>query len=357
MEIVKGVYQIQVPLTSAAPDQQDNKLIKAKKDKLISVIEESLLQSSSMAFINVYLIEGNKGNLLIDTGWDTPVAYATLNNELNKYGFECKDITNIVSTHIHPDHYGLAGKIKQLSGAEIALGEIDAKLFDARYINVDKLVEQIVQFLYSNGVPRDEASELGEASMPALQFVVPTSPDVKLKAGKKISIDPFEFKVLSTPGHSPGHICLYEPKRKLLFVGDHVLPEVTPHVGLHPQSGPNPLGDYIESLKSLLKLDVNLAFPGHGPVYNSLKQRIEELLYHHEQRQSEILKIVQNNTKTAYQIAGEMPWKTIDSDKGFDSFNTLNKRLAITEALAHLQLLKKLGKITAELKDGIYYWS
>jgi len=357
MEIVKGVYQIQIPLTSTTPDQDDNKLIKAKKDKLISVIEQSLLQSSSMAFINVYLIEGKKGNLLIDTGWDTPVAYATLTNELKKFGFECKDITNIVSTHIHPDHYGLAGRIKQLSGAEIAVGEIDANLFEARYINVDKLIQQTVSFLYSNGVPQDEASQFGEASMPARQFVVPTLPDVKLKAGKKISIDPFEFKVLSTPGHSPGHICLYEPKRKLLFVGDHVLPEITPHIGLHPQSGPNPLGDYLESLKSLLKLEVNLAFPGHGPVYNGLKQRIEELLYHHEQRQSEVLKVVQNNTKTAYQIAHEISWNTIDSDKGFDAFNALNKRLAITETLAHLQMLKKEGKITAELKDGIYYWA
>jgi glyoxylase-like metal-dependent hydrolase (beta-lactamase superfamily II) len=357
MEIVKGVYQIQIPLTSATPDQDDNKLIKAKKDDLISVIEQSLLQSSSMAFINVYLIEGKKGNLLIDTGWNTPVAYATLTNELKKFGFECSDITNIVSTHLHPDHYGLAGKIKQLSGAEIALGEIDSNLFDARYIHVENLLEQMVSFLYSNGVPRDEASQLCEASMPARQFVVPTLPDVKLKAGKKISIEPFEFKVILTPGHSPGHICLYEPKRKLLFVGDHVLPEITPHIGLHPQSGPNPLGEYIESLKSLLKLEVNLAFPGHGPVYSGLQQRIEELLYHHEQRQSEVLKAVQNNMKTAYQTASEITWKTIESDGGFDSFNALNKRLAIMETLAHLQELKKQDKVTAELKDGIYYWA
>ena len=78
-------------------------------------------------------------------------------------------------------------------------------------------------------------------------------PDIKLKEGKKISIDPFEFKVFLTPGHSPGHICLYEPNRKLLFTGDHILPEITPHIGFHPQSGENPLGAYLKSLEKMMK--------------------------------------------------------------------------------------------------------
>jgi len=90
-------------------------------------------------------------------------------------------------------------------------------MLDSRYINLSELLQQMRGFLRSNGVPKNEILKLSEASLPARKLVVPTTPDIKLKEGKKISIDPFEFKVLSTPGHSPGHICLYEPHRKLLL--------------------------------------------------------------------------------------------------------------------------------------------
>lgn len=327
MELVQGIHQIKIPLPVGALDH-----------------------------VNVYLIEGKKGNLMIDTGWNTPEAFSTLKEELRNSGFDFKDISQIIVTHLHPDHYGLAGKIRELSGAKVALSGIEAGMLDLRYVNLDVLLKKVLHLLRSNGVPQSELSQLSEASLPVRQFVIPALPEIKLKAGEKISIEPFEFKVLLTPGHSPGHVCLYEPKRKFLFSGDHVLPEITPHIGLHPQSGKNPLGDFLNSLKGLMELEVNFVFPGHGPAFSGLGQRIEELLYHHERRKSAVVEVTQDEMKTAYQIATEIPWMPDAEAISFQDLAAWDRRLAVMETLAHLQLLVSEGKVGEVVKDDTKFY-
>ena len=328
MEIVRGVHQIKLPLPGGVLDH-----------------------------VNVYLIEGDQGNLLIDTGWNTPEAFSILKEELRIEGFDFKDITQIVITHLHPDHYGLAGKIRELSGAKIALSGIEARMLHLRYVNMRVLLEEVSHFLRANGTPQDELSQLSEASLPVREFVIPALPDIKLKAGQNISVDPFEFKVLLTPGHSSGHICLYEPKRKLLFTGDHILPDITPNISLHPQSGENPLGDFITSLEALKKLEVTLSFPGHGSVFSGLGQMIDTLRYHHDRRNLDILKAMRDDMKTGYQIASEIPWVPEGNAVSFQDLSALDKRLAVLETLAHLQLLTTEGKIKKVTKDGIIFYS
>ena len=309
--------------------------------------------------VNVYLIEGEKGNMLIDAGWYTPEALSILEEELRKNGFTLKDITQIVVTHLHPDHYGMAGKIREISGAKIALSAIETSMLDLRYINYDVLIREMLRFFRTNGVPKEELPQLSEASLPAREFVIPTTPQIKLKDKQKLSVDPFQFKAILTPGHSPGHICLYEPNRKLLFSGDHVLPQITPNVGLHPQSGENPLGDFVNSLNSLMNLDVSFIFPGHGPVFNGLKQRIEDLLYHHEQRKTAISDVLQGEMKTGYAVAEKIPWMTDFADtSSLQDMSFMDKRLAVMETLAHLQLLVAEGKAKKVIKnDTTFYQS
>lgn len=328
MEIVKGVYQIKLPMPVGMP----------------------------IDHVNVYLIEGDKGNLLIDAGWNTPEAFSALKDDLRSGGFDFKDISQIVITHLHPDHYGLAGRIRELSGAKLALSEIEARLLDRRYVNMSILLEEVSHLLRAHGTPQSELSQLSQASMPVREFVVPAKPDIKLKDGQKVSMDPFEFKALLTPGHSPGHICLYEPERKFLFTGDHILPDITPNVGLHPQSGENPLGDYISSLKSLMELEVSFVFPGHGSVFSGLGQRIDVLLRHHQQRMTDILNVIRDDPKTAYQIATEIPWVPDDGGINFQDLPPLDKRLAVMETLAHLQLLATEGKTNKVVKERTNFY-
>jgi len=113
MEIVQGVHQIKLPLPGA------------------------------LDHVNVYLIEGTQGNLLIDTGFDAPEAFGALRDALKFGGFGFKDITVIAATHVHPDHFGMVDKLKQLSGAKVALGEIEARFVDSRYGKTDALLQQV----------------------------------------------------------------------------------------------------------------------------------------------------------------------------------------------------------------------
>jgi glyoxylase-like metal-dependent hydrolase (beta-lactamase superfamily II) len=328
MEIVQGVHQIKLPLPAGALDHN-----------------------------NAYLIEGSNGNLLIDTGFDTPEAFAALRDGLRFSGFGFKDITQIVVTHIHPDHYGLADKLKQMSGAKVALSEVEAKFIDSRYVKTDALLKKVRSLFKSNGVPEEDLTELSDASMAVRKFVGVVPPDIKLKNGDKITVDSSEFKVVLTPGHSPGHICLYEPKRKLFFSGDHILPDIFPHVGLHPQSGENPLGDFFNSLEVLANLEVSFIFPGHGSVFSGFKLRLGDLYRHHEQRQLAIKRIIEDDMKTAYQIATEIPWMPGGEAVSFDKLSAFDKRLAVMETLAQLKLLMIEGKAEKVVKENIdIYW-
>jgi len=330
MEIVQGIHQIKVPMPA----------------------------ESALDHVNIYLVEGTKGNLLIDTGMDTPEAFGALRDALKFGGFGFKDITLIMATHIHPDHYGMVDKLKQLSGANVALSEIEAGLIDSRYMQTDDLLNQVKQLLESNGVPEGELIEFAEASMAIKQFTGVVKPDIMLKDGEKITVATSEFKVIVTPGHSPGHICLYEPKRKLLFSGDHILPDIFPHVGLHPQSGENPLGDFFNSIEALGQLEVNFIFPGHGSVFSGFNLRLSELSYYHEQRQRAIMLIIGDDTKSAYQIATEIPWMPDGEAIKFDKLPTFGKRLAVMETLAHLKLLMTEGKAEKVVKENVdLYWA
>lgn len=330
MEIVQGVHQIKLPLPVGA----------------------------ALDHMNTYLIEGTQGNLLIDTGFDTPEAFGALRDGLRNNGFGFKDISQIVITHIHPDHYGLADKLKQMSGATVYFSEIEEGLVESRYVRTDSLLNELRTLFERNGVPEGDLSELTEAALAVKQFVGLVAPDIKLKNGDKISNGSSELKVFLTPGHSPGHICLYELKRKFLFSGDHVLPDIFPHVGLHPQSGENPLGDFFNSFEPMENLEVSFVFPGHGSAFSGFRLRVGELFHHHEQRQLAIMKLITDDPKTAHQIATEIPWMPSGKAVKFEKLSIFDKRLAVMETLAHLRLLiveGKAEKITREETD--LYWA
>jgi glyoxylase-like metal-dependent hydrolase (beta-lactamase superfamily II) len=317
------------------------------------------LPMPQLDYVNSYLVEGDKdnGHLLIDTGWDTEEAFDSLKEQLAEIGINPEDISQIVVTHVHPDHYGLAGKLKRLYNAQLALHNLEKDFIESRYINMDELLQQMEHLLQANGTPSDESTELQRASLPLIKFVTPVLPDVTLHGNETIDTGYFSLKVLWTPGHAWGHVCLYEPDRKILFSGDHVLPAITPHIGLHPQTSTNPLGDYLDSLNKLKQLEVKLALPGHGQPFTTFKPRIEEIIQHHQQRNSEILSALKASPKTAYQIATEITWMHYASGAGWDKLSPWNKRMAVLETLAHLEAMRIMGKLAKSTGDNTIYYS
>ncbi len=295
---------------------------------------------------NVYVIEGGNGHILVDAGWDSQESLWALQEGLRAANLKLRDIKQVVITHIHPDHYGLTAKIKQICGAQVAIHGLDAEFVFPRYKDFANLVKKIEEILQQNGVPENELPQLKEASLWMNQYVTPDMPDAKLQDGDVISNDSFELKVLWTPGHTPGHICLYERTGKFIITGDHVLYETTPHVGFNPQSGDNPLGDYIASLEKLRNLTARFVLPGHGPVFNAIGLRIDKILEHHKERQRAILRCLHNGLRTAYEIAQQIPWMTDQGGVSFRDLPVWDKRMAVTETIAHLKLLMNEDKVS-----------
>ncbi|MCX5997390.1 MAG: MBL fold metallo-hydrolase [Chloroflexi bacterium] len=329
MELFKGINQIKLPLSKAGLDT-----------------------------VNVYIIEGKDGNLMIDTGWNTPEAFTALAQEMKNSGFAMKDITSIVVTHLHPDHMGLAGKIAELTGAGIVVSEIENNLLDSVYTHPESLISEMILFFMANGVPEWELKMLAEASFNIRNYVSPFKATTLLKAGDTVNMAPFKFQVIATPGHSPGHICLYEPDKKYFFSGDHVLAEVVPNVGYHPLSGENPLGDYVNSLNALAELEVRLVFPGHGPVFSGLGPKIDDIQRFHQDRMYKIQRAMGLEQKNAWDIAKAIPWIVNGEETAYDKLEPIDRRLAVLETLAHLQYLvaENRGKKITEGEKTLY-WS
>lgn len=330
MEIVPGIHQLKLPVP---------------------------IPSNQLADVNVYLIQGEKGWMLVDTGWNTEEAFAALERQLREIEIGFEDVSRIIITHFHADHYGLTGRLKQLSGATIALHRVEKDLIDSRYINMDSLLAEIAQWLSLHGVPERKLPRLQKASLGVRKFVLPASPEIALRGGEKVAHGSFNFEVLWTPGHSPGHICLYEPVGKILLSGDHILPTIFPNVGLHPQSGDNPLGDYLHSLEAIQQLEVDLVLPAHEWVFTGLKQRIEELYRHHRERKAAIINVLKEGPKTAYEISLRIPWIINGVIMSFEELPPLDKRLAVMSALAHLEPLRVEGKAERFLQDGTMFYS
>src|SRR6266511_2506708 len=199
-------------------------------------------------------------------------------------GAALTDVRGVLVTHLHPDHYGLAGRVREVSGAWVALHPADAALVNDRYDQVDDLLDRIAAWLRDAGAPDSELVAMRDASMAVRSVVVVTPPDVLLSDGDRPDVPGWQLLAVHTPGHTPGHLCFYEERTGLLLSGDHVLPRITANVSLHPQSGSDPLGEYLASLERLRKYADSLVLPAHEWRFEGLGERIDTIIAHHEER-------------------------------------------------------------------------
>jgi glyoxylase-like metal-dependent hydrolase (beta-lactamase superfamily II) len=150
-----------------------------------------------------------------------------------------------------------------------------------------------------------------------------------------------------TPGHSPGHVCLYDAESRVLFAGDHVLPDLSPNIGLHPQSTPDPLHEYLDGLRRMAALNPELILPAHGRPFTDAPARVEVLISHHQRRLDRIVEIVGHTEKSAWHVAEEL-WGVREQ--------LYEKRLALQEGLAHLQALAVEGRVSKTVTPSSVLW-
>lgn len=314
------------------------------------------LKDSPLGHVNTYLIRADNGYLLVDCGWDTADTLRALEGHLRALDIRLPDIRHLVITHIHPDHYGLAGRLREITTAELSFHRLERLYIESRYADADLLMGEMREWLHLNGTPPDQLDNLNRGSMGMLERVQIAFPDRTLDGGEEIPCGRFAFQVIWTPGHSAGHICLYDRRAKILLSGDHILPHITPAVGLHVRATSNPLADYLDSLKLIGKLEAELVLPGHGEPFQGLPERTEQLIAHHHARLEEIVTLFgrTGQSMTGFEVASRMAWsrrRTWDDLSGFE------RRMAVTEALAHVELLHARGLVSKGHSEGIVYYS
>ncbi len=334
------------------------------------------MPAPALPYIMPYAILGSDGVTLVDTGYGTPEAIASMEAELQTLGVQASDVVRLFVTHAHPDHIGMAAWLKEQSpDCALVLLEREWQWIQARWADQDSWTALSDRWLLRHGMPQAEieAAHAADAMSPNSPRVRPgeaqpaprstngsqrapftmVEPDITLEDGEAITFDGWTLEAVWTPGHTPGHMSLYEPDRKLMFTGDHVLPYISPNVSLHAdQEGTSPLSDFRDSLRKVAGYAVDAALPAHEFTIPDLRTRCEVLLHHHDERLDEVREAIGNGQSTTTDVSQRVRWNT----GPFDDFNLFMKRSAIGETLSHLQLLADEGRVRSVETADLVLW-
>ena len=279
-----------------------------------------------LVFVSAYMIEGDDGWTLVDTGFDYPEGREAWERGAASVGCDLRrHIARIIVTHYHPDHLGAACWLQGLSGAPVMmLGE---EIAHAREIWTNRDLSGFIGHLTGNGMDRARAEKAASgmrSEMPLPGEMVP------LREGEKLELGAITGRVLRAEGHADYQIMLHDEGRKLLLAADHVLLKITPNIGVWPDVKPCPLARYLRSLEELRGLPVDLVLPGHGPLFHDLDGRIDELISHHAERLSAMHALFDGEPATPYEISRRhFPGELSDHQL----------RFALAETLSHLEHL------------------
>jgi glyoxylase-like metal-dependent hydrolase (beta-lactamase superfamily II) len=297
---------------------------------------------------NVYVTTAEPFTL-IDTGTNTPETEAALMAGLARAGIPPERIDRIVITHGHPDHYGLAPRIRQLSDAPIFVGEADIP----KLARDGSMLQATGKLLMGEGMPIETLMDMGERQQ--RQDFRDLHPEVEgivaLRGGEILDFDGFTLRVLHLPGHTAGHICLFDDASGVLFSGDTLLLNITPNPLLEPDpSDPSErrrsLMEYVDTLDRLAAMPLTEVFPGHGPPIERPHALIEEMREHHRARAADLGSRLTSEGKTGWQLAMEL----FPALTGFDNF------LAVSEVVGHMDLLVEEGRASTIVRDGVTFY-
>jgi glyoxylase-like metal-dependent hydrolase (beta-lactamase superfamily II) len=298
------------------------------------------LPKNPLKAINSYVIKDSERNLIIDTGWNQEECMEAMQAGLRELGVDIGK-TDFFITHLHADHFGLVSNLTR-DTSKIYFNQPDADRFRSGF-----RLDDFVNVARLNGYPENELQKAIQAH-PGLKFRARADLAFHiLKEGDTLSIGDYGFKCIETPGHTLGHMCLYEPNKKIFVSGDHILNDITPNIQLWFDEW-NPLKEYLASLDKVYELDIELVLPGHRSIFKDCKKRIQELKHHHQSRLDEIISILEKGSKSAFQVASKMSWDIISDS--WDLFPVSQKWFATGEALAHLRYLKEKGIIKSEMR-------
>jgi glyoxylase-like metal-dependent hydrolase (beta-lactamase superfamily II) len=305
--------------------------------------------------VNVYALLGTDGWALIDAGMGTPDARAAFTAGLERAGLNIANLKAIVLTHHHPDHIGLSGELQEESGARVYMHPIDER--SVRIIWEGTMPERfgrVSSFFRQHGLERTELwyTQADPKAMRAILHVPPHEAFTLVEDGDEIDLVGERYRVLWVPGHADGQIVLLRERDGVFVAADHVLPRITPNVGLYSKHDrPNPLGDYLNSLHKVEDLPASIVLPGHGDSFTDLGGRAREIIQHHADREAQILTLLQERPQHAAEITRQMfPSRRIENHEAL--------RMAVAEIVAHLEHMRYTGRVQQQsTEDGVLLYA
>lgn len=302
------------------------------------------LPGNPLKALNSYLIKGPKRSLLVDTGFNWPVCKEAQSKAIAELAMNWDDIDFFI-THIHGDHSGL---VYELAGpnSTVYCSKIDADLM--QMCTTETYWKKINAYYIENGYPQRNIKKQGDKLTNWI-----SGADIKftfVQDGDILEIGDYCLTCVATPGHSPGHMSLYEPQNKFLIAGDHILGTITSNITSWGGTD-DYLGLYLSSLDKVNALDIHLILPGHRDIINDHHRRILELKNHHEKRLAQIYTILLQGAMNAYQVASHMHWDV--KCNSWEEFPDYQKWFAVGEAIAHLDHLVQLNRLIRRRQDQL----
>ncbi|MEV6302386.1 MBL fold metallo-hydrolase [Actinoplanes sp. NPDC051861] len=298
------------------------------------------IPDNPLRYTLTYLVPGDNGLVVVDPGWDSEEGWAALRDGLAVAGARLGDVTGIVITHVHPDHHGLTCRLREASGAWVAMHPKErAALVRDKGTGAR---EGLGRWLRSFQAPASEIEYLlATFAAEADRHLAPLADaDVLLDDGDYVPLAGRRLRAVWTPGHTPGHLCLLEPDAELLLTGDHLLPRISPNIGLQLDGDDGALARYIDSLAKLAEYDSCAALPAHEYRFRGIADRAAELTGHHRQRCAEIVSAVERlGSLSVWELAANLSWS-----RPWEQIGPMRVG-AVAETAAHVELLVATGDL------------
>ena len=307
VEMVENIYQVRLPLPFA------------------------------LNHVNCYVLRDDDGWTILDTGLNRPEIQATWQRAFDQLEIEPTMVRQIIVSHMHPDHFGLAGWFQQLTGAPVLMSPREQALARHVWFNDGWNADDMTDYWYLAGIVEDIRDVVTAATTRLRSATMPLPAHIAdLASGSSIRLAGRDFRTIHAPGHSDGQLIFYDQSDRLLLSADQVLMKITPNIGLWPETEPDPLGRYLDSLRSLLALDVTLALPGHRNPIEDWQRRLNELLIHHDTRLAHV-----REAAGAGRTGLEVAHRVFD----FSRFTEHEVRFAVAETMSHLEYLADRNEI------------
>ncbi|MCY3917274.1 MAG: MBL fold metallo-hydrolase [Chloroflexi bacterium] len=312
------------------------------------IVQAQIPLPYKLNIVNCYLLRGADGWTLLDTGLNTAPARAQWMTAMKALNIKPDDLEKIVLSHMHPDHFGMAGWWQRAAKRPMPVYLPEREKPQAQIFYRRANTPLYHQWMLDCGVDQVMVDTIESALQNTRDLTQPQPvQQAYLREDETVRLGARDCRSIHAPGHSDGQLIFYHESDRLMLCGDHVLMRITPNIGSWPHSQPDPLGRFLASLTELKALDVRLALPGHKWLITDWRGRIEELIAHHQQRLEHTLEAVEGGGRSVYEVAARL--------FPLDRLTAHEWRFALAETLAHLNCLRECGQVACA-QAGVMRW-